>query len=269
MIFDAIILAGTSSSDEEILAQEKVPSKAYLKLGDRTFLEHQVEVLNQVNGIRNVYVSGIAEKDWKIKLPAPAIFDEYEAGIIDKLRHFRRDIFTPESEPDYVVIVSCDVPLITKEGIERFIEKCKQKTDGELKALYYMGLVEKEVMITKFPDSNRSYMKMKDVTWCTGDTLLAKPSFVDTHGDVIDQVLKNRKSMFKAILVLSPMTVIKMVFRRLTLDGMNDAINKYLFKQPNSCLGILADDPELGMDADKPFQLAIVREYYANLSKKK
>lgn len=267
MIFDSIILAGKSEKDDAILQREKVPAKGFLKLGKKMFLEHQVNAIGHLKDIRNIYISGIAEKDWKTKLPFPVIFDEVQAGIIEKLRHFRHDIFTPETEPDYVIITSSDTPLITKEAVERFIEKCKKATDGELKALYYMSLIDEKVMTAKFPESNRSYVKLKDVKWCAGDTLLAKPSIIDTHGDVLDQLINNRKSVFKSLFVLSPWTVIKIIIGQLTLNGFNKAINKYLFKQPNSCLGILADDPELGMDVDKPFQLDIVREYYAKMKK--
>ncbi len=267
MIFDAIILAGKSEKDNELIQKEKVFSKPFLKLGDKMFLEHQVEVLRQIDGMRNIYISGMSEKEWKTKLPAPVIFDEFEADIIEKLRHFRRDIFTPDTEPDYVIIVSSDIPLITKEAIERFLEKCKQSTDGELKALYYMSLIDEKVMTSKFPESNRTYLKLRDVKWCAGDMMVAKPSIIDSHGDVLDQLVNNRKSVFKSLFVLSPMTVIKIAIGRLTMDGFNDAINKYLFKRPDSCIGVLADDPELGMDVDKPFQLDIVREYYEKISR--
>ncbi len=268
MIFDAIVLAGRSATDNMLLEQEKVPAKPFLKLGDKLFLEHQVDVLNSLGFIRDIYISGMAEIDWKTVLSAPVIFEEYEDDIISKLKHFRYYVFKDETLPDYVLIVSSDVPLINKEAIERFIEKCKQSTDGELKALYYMCLVDEKVMTSKFPESNRTYMKLKDVKWCVGDTMIVQPSIIETHADVFDQLVNNRKSVFKAMFVLSPMTVIRIIFGRLTMEGFNDAINKYLFKQPNSCLGILTDDPELGMDVDKPFQLDIVREYYEKHVKK-
>lgn len=267
MIFDVIVLAGTSEKDNELLIREQVPAKPFIKLGEKMFLEHEIDTISKLDFIRDVYISGMSEKDWKTKLSRPVIFDNFQAGIVEKLKHFRHDIYTPETEPNYVIIISGDIPLITKEAIERFIEKCKQTTDGELKALYYMCLVDEKVMNAKFPGSNRHYLKLKDVKWCAGDTILTQPSIIDSHGDVLDQLVNNRKSVFKSLFVLSPMTVFKILIGRLTMAGFNDAINKYLFKQPNSCIGVLADDPELGMDVDKPFHLDIVREYY-NKNKK-
>ena len=268
MIFDAIVLAGKSEKDVLLLEQEKVPAKAFLKLNDKLFLQHQIEVLGTLDFVRDIYVSGMKEEDWKEELAYPVIFEEFESDIISKLKHFRYDVYTEETLPDYVLILSSDVPLINKDAILRFIEKCKQETEGELKALYYMCLVDQKVMESKFPESDRTYVKLKDVNWCTGDIMVVKPSIIETLADTLDQLVNNRKQVFKAILVLSPMTVIKIIFRRITMAGFNDAINKYLFKQPNSCFGILADDPEIGMDVDKPFQLDIVREYYAEHVKK-
>ncbi|MHA1419568.1 MAG: NTP transferase domain-containing protein [Candidatus Heimdallarchaeaceae archaeon] len=261
MHFDAIILAGRSEKDTDILIQEKVSRKAFLKLGDKMFIEHQIEAIKEVKGIRDIYVSGMSEDLWKTDYPV--IFDDFSGDIIDKLRHFKSTFKTEKEEPDYVLVISSDTPLVTTEKLERFIEKCRITTDGELKALYYMCLIDKKDMISKFPGSKRTYVHLKDVSWCSGDTLLAKPSIIDTHGEVLEQVVRNRKAVFKALLIFSPITLLKLFFRRITMQGFNDVVNKYFFKSPNACLGIIADDPELGMDVDKVFQLDIVRKYYA------
>lgn len=267
MNFDAIILAGHSEKDSDILIQEKVTRKAFLKLGDKMFIEHQIAAIKEIKGIRDIYVSGMSADQWKTDYQV--IFDVYEGDIIDKLRHFKNTIYTDKEEPDYVLIISSDTPLITTEKLERFIEKCRFTTDGELKALYYMCLIDKRDMVSKFPDSKRTYVHLKDVSWCSGDTLLAKPSIIDSHGEIFEQVVRNRKTVFKALLIFSPITVIKLFFRRITMQGFNDVVNKYFFKTPNACLGVIADDPELGMDVDKVFQLDIIRNFYAKQNSEK
>lgn len=261
MIFDAIVLAGHSEKDTDILIKEKVTRKAFLKLGDKMFIEHQVAAIKEIKGIRDIYVSGMSEHLWKTDYPV--IFDDFHGDIIDKLRHFKNTFYTEKEEPDYVIVISGDTPLLTTEKLERFIKKCGSATGGKLKALYYMCLIDKKDMESKFPDSKRTYVHLKDVSWCSGDTLLAKPSIIDSHGEVLEQVVRSRKAVFKALLIFSPITVLKLFFRRISMQGFNDVVNKYFFKSPNACLGIIADDPELGMDVDKVFQLDIVRNFYA------
>ena len=267
MILDAIVLAGYSEKDSDILMQEKVTRKAFLKLGDKMFIEHQIEAIKEINGIRNIYISGMSEDLWETD--HPVIFDDYNGDIIDKLRYFKNTIYSDKEEPDYVLIITGDTPLITTEKLERFIEKCRMTTDGELKALYYMCLIDEKNMESKFPGSKRTYVHLKDVSWCSGDTILTKPSIIETHGELFEQIVRNRKVVFKALLVFSPITVIKLFFRRITLQGFNDVVNKYFFKTPNACLGVIADDPELGMDVDKVFQLDIVRNFYAKRNSEK
>ena len=267
MNIDAIILAGHSDKDSDLLIQEKVTRKAFLKLGDKMFIEHQIAAIKEIKGIRDIYVSGMSADQWKTDYKV--IFDDFNGDIIDKLRHFKSNVFSEKGEPDYVLVISGDTPLITTEKLERFIEKCRLATGGELKALYYMCLIDKKDMVSKFPDSMRTYVHLKDVSWCSGDTLLAKPSIIDTHGEVFEQVLRSRKAVFKTLLIFSPITVLKLFFRRITMQGFNDVVNKCFFKTPNACLGIIADNPELGMDVDKVFQLDIVRNFYAKQNSEK
>ena len=266
MIFDLILLAGTSKNDALLCENEGVTKKPFLKLGDKIFIEHLVENLQPLKGLRDIYLSGMAEKEWKTNLPV--IFAEDEGDIISKLRRHRIKYYSDKEEPDYVIVISSDTPLVTAASAERFIERCKETTGGELTGLFYMSLIDQKDMVAKFPGANRSYVKFRDVTFASGDTLLAKPSIIDSHGDVIDRMVNNRKSVFKSLAVLSPFFAIKTVLGLATLNNLNNAINKKIFKTPNACLGVMVEDAELGMDVDKPFQLEVVREYYQKMMSK-
>ncbi|MBY9001796.1 MAG: NTP transferase domain-containing protein [Candidatus Heimdallarchaeota archaeon] len=260
MIFDLIFLAGFSENDALMCEGEGVTKKSFLNLGDKTFIEHLVENMLSLKGLRDIYLSGMAKKEWKTDLPV--IFVEDKGDIISKLRKHRIDYYSDKEEPDYVIVISSDTPLVTAQAVERFIERCKETTGGELTGLYYMSLIDQKDMEAKFPGSNRSYAKFRDVTFASGDTLLAKPSIIDTHGDVLDRMVNNRKSVFKSLAVVSPIFAIKAMLGLASLNDLNNAINKKIFKTPNACIGVIVDDPELGMDVDKPFQLEVVREYY-------
>ena len=91
MNFDAIILAGHSEKDSDLLFQEKVTRKAFLKLGDKMFIEHQIAAIKEIKGIRDIYVSGMSADQWKTD--HKVIFDDFDGDIIDKLRHFRNTAF--------------------------------------------------------------------------------------------------------------------------------------------------------------------------------
>ena len=268
MIFDLIILAGFSESDALICENEGVTKKPFLKLGDKTFIEHLVENLQSLKGLRDIYLSGMAEKEWKTDLPV--IFAEDEGDIISKLRRHRVKYYTDKEEPDYVIVISSDTPLVTAAAVERFIERCKATTGGELIGLYYMSIIDKKDMVAKFPGANRTYVKFRDVTFASGDTLIAKPSIIDSHGDILDRMVNNRKSVFKSLAVVSPIFAIKTVLGLATTKDLNNAINKKIFKTPNACLGVIVEDAELGMDVDRQLQLEVVRDYYQkNIANKK
>ena len=174
MMFDLIILAGYSEKDSILCENEGVTKKSFLKLGDKTFIEHLVVNLQNLKGLRDIYLSGMSEDEWKTDYPV--IFVENQGDIISKLRNHRIDYYSDKEEPDYVIVVSSDAPLVTAPAVERFIERCKATTGGELTGLYYMSLVDQKDMVAKFPGSNRTYAKFRDVTFASGDTLLAKPA---------------------------------------------------------------------------------------------
>jgi hypothetical protein len=268
MIFDLILLAGFGERDSLLCENEGVTKKAFLKLGDKTFIEHLVVNLQPMKGLRDIYLSGMAEKEWKTDLPV--IFAEDEGDIISKLRRHRLTYYSDKKEPDYVIVISSDTPLVTAASVERFIERCKATTGGELTGLFYMSLIDQKDMVTKFPGSNRTYVKFRDVTFASGDTLLAKPSIIDSHGDILDRMVNNRKSVFKSLAVVSPIFAIKAILKLATLIDLNNAINKKIFKTPNACIGVIVEDPELGMDVDRQLQLEVIRDYYQkNISKQK
>lgn len=268
MIFDLIILAGYGERDSLLCEKEGITKKPFLKLGDKTFIELLVENLLPLTGLRDIYLSGMAEKEWKTDLPV--IFSEDEGDIISKLRRHRITYYSTKEEPDYVIVISGDTPLVTAAAVERFIERCKATTGGELTGLFYMSLIDQKDMVAKFPGSNRTYVKFRDVTFASGDTLLAKPSIIDSHGEVMDRMVNNRKSVFKSLAVVSPIFAIKAILKLATLKDLNNAINKKIFKTPNACIGVIVEDAELGMDVDRPLQLEVVRDYYQkHISKSK
>ena len=134
--FSGYILAGGKSSRMGV-------DKAFLEIGDQTFLENAVEILSSVCGNQVKILLNKSQKHFVEKLPdgVPHIFDAYEnrgvpGGIHAALRN---------CETKYAIILAVDLPFVTVEAIEKlaetalssnkFIAVVPRQTDGRLQPL--------------------------------------------------------------------------------------------------------------------------------------
>jgi hypothetical protein len=69
--------------------------------------------------------------------------------------------------------------------------------------------------------------------------------------------MSDRKSVIKQALNLGPGFLIKYAMGRMSLDGLE---HKILEKFDINARVVHVDSPEMGMDADKPFQLEMCRQ---------
>jgi molybdenum cofactor guanylyltransferase len=110
--FEGFVLAGGKSS-------RMGTDKAFLKIGEKTFLENAADVLKPACGKVHAVLNE-SQKTFFDKIPAgiPIIYDIYEnlgalGGIHAALR---------ECRAEFAIILACDMPYVTKESIEKLAD---------------------------------------------------------------------------------------------------------------------------------------------------
>jgi hypothetical protein len=151
-----------------------------------------------------------------------------------------------------VLLCSCDIPLLMPDMVESLVDRC-QDPGVDL----YHATVSKECMESRFPESHRSYGKFKDGYFAACDIHIIAPSIIHKHRDLWAALMSNRKNVIKQALNLGPGFLFKYAIGRLSLDELE---RKLLQKFDINARVVLVDAPEMGMDADKPFQLEICRQ---------
>jgi hypothetical protein len=126
------------------------------------------------------------------------------------------------------------------------------KTDLDL----YYTVIPRDVMEERFPESNRSYTRLKDVELCGGDLNMIRASTVYANVDLWDQLVAARKSVVKQAALLGYGNLLLLLSRQLTLAGAVERVTK---KMDITGQAVISPYAELGMDVDKPHQLEIVR----------
>jgi hypothetical protein len=157
---------------------------------------------------------------------------------------------------EYVLVVSADIPALNGEMVDWLVKTCMQTKDE----LYY-GVCPREVMESRFPDSNRTYTKLKDMEVCGADINVTHVRMVTEHLDTWEQLIGNRKNPFRQAAVIGLDTLFQLAAGQFTLQGLVERASQRIGIKGRA---ILWDKAEPCMDVDKPHQLEILRHDLAS-----
>ncbi len=117
-------------------------------------------------------------------------------------------------------------------------------------------------MEARFPDSNRSYTRLKDVEVCGGDMNVVRMSKLTGDDELYRKIMDARKNVFKQASLIGYDTLLYLLTRRFDLNSAVKQVEKRLNITGEA---VLCPYAEVGMDVDKAHQLEILR---ADLEKK-
>jgi GTP:adenosylcobinamide-phosphate guanylyltransferase len=250
---DAVVLAGGLNSG----ALQKVSSVRYeaeIEIAGRPMLDYVIMALENVQSISRILVVGadsIISKDVKSKValtvnPGASLFDSLAGG----LRALNAD--------GPVLVVSSDIPMITREAFEDFLERCRNR-NGDI----YYSFVSKEVNDQKYPGVQRTYVKLKDGVFTGGNLALLSPQVVQDNIGMLKKAALLRKKPIQLCSMLGWRHLFKLMTGSLTIKEIEERVFK-AFKF--TAVGIISPYPEVGIDVDKPSDLLLARQVLAKLT---
>jgi hypothetical protein len=139
--------------------------------------------------------------------------------------------------------------------VDWVVETCMQ-TDDDV----YYNIIKRQVMEARFPDSRRTWTKLKDIELCGGDMNVARTMTVNEQRDVWERIIESRKSAAKQAALIGYDTLVLFLLRVMTLD---QAVKKVTQRLGLKGRVVICPYAEVGMDVDKPHQLEIMRQYLA------
>jgi GTP:adenosylcobinamide-phosphate guanylyltransferase len=130
---DAVVLAGTHRNPKRLIMGR---NKAFLELGGQVLVRYVVDALVKAETIDQVYVVGPAEEliDELSGFPASVrviaqrgkMLTNCWAGIEASEDHRRHDNEVPVNERP-LLIISCDLPLVTARSVDDFVRRCAEE----------------------------------------------------------------------------------------------------------------------------------------------
>jgi CTP:molybdopterin cytidylyltransferase MocA len=147
-------------------------------------------------------------------------------------------------DSDRTLAMSADIPFITGEALDRFIQRC-----WSLPAQVHYPLIPKHVNEARFPGVSRTYIKLADGLVTGGNVFMVDPQFVRSNEALIRKVLELRKKPLALASMLGVGLIFKYITGRLRIVDVENKARSWLGLEGR---GVIIDSPEIGVDVDKP-----------------
>lgn len=251
MLLDAVVTAGGIPSPEEPLyPYTQGISKALLDVAGKPMIQWVLDALGQATTINNVIVVGLTEESG-VTCQKPLHFIPNQGKMLDNFRAGVRKAQEINPDVKFVVFASSDIPSIKAEMVD-WVVNTSMETDDDI----YYNVIQRQVMETRFPGSNRTYTHLKGMDVCGGDLNVVRASTASDESEIWEKISNARKSPLKQAALIGYDTLLLLLLRQLTMEK---TIQKVASQLKVNGRGIVCPYAEIGMDVDKPHQLEIMR----------
>jgi GTP:adenosylcobinamide-phosphate guanylyltransferase len=249
---DAIVTAGGIPLPEDPLySYTNGDSKAMVDVAGKPMIQWVLDALGDARHVDNVITIGLSPKSG-VACKKPLHYVSNQGRMLSNIVAGVEKSLELDPKTEYVLLASSDIPGIKAEMVDWLIETCMQTKED----IYY-GVVPRAVMETRYPGSNRTYTKLKDIQLCGADMHITHVSMATEHLDMWEELIGNRKSPLKQAATIGFGTLLRVATRSITLDELVVTVTKRLGITGRP---IVWEHAEPGMDVDKPHQLELIRE---------
>ncbi len=248
---DAIVTAGGIPLPEDPLyPYANGEPKALIDVAGKPMIQWVLDALSEAQHIERVIVVGLSPKSG-VSCKKPLYFLSNQGNMLANILAGVRKVLELNPQAEYVLIVSSDIPGIKPFMVDWLIETAMQTQDD-----VYYGVVPREVMEKRYPNSKRTYTRLKDGEVCGADINIAHVRMATQHLDLWERLIGNRKSPLKQAAILGLDTLFLLLTRRMTLQEAVERVRKRIGIRGRV---IVWEHAEAGMDVDKPHQLELLR----------
>lgn len=246
---NGVILTGKRAVHNQFLKFAGVDNKALIEIDGKVMIQHVIDALNESRYIKDIYL--VAPEEFR----ELSFRSEKALKVIPCRDTVVENLLTAineSGEAEKVVITTCDNPLFRGFMLDEFIQRCLA-----VDADFYYSVGRESVIRASYPQVGRTYVQAKDDGY-TG----ANVYFVDRKGfsadeEMLAKIDSYRKTPWKYIKLLGLISLLKFVFKRITLEEAEARASKIIgcrFKL------IPMSYPVCGIDVDKPSDLVFVRK---------
>ncbi|NLJ71827.1 MAG: NTP transferase domain-containing protein [Syntrophomonadaceae bacterium] len=257
MQYDAIILAGGESSSE-LKKLAPYDNEALILIGKYPMIFYVYKALREADFIRNIVISGPVEAMRNLfNKEENLFFVESGSNAVESFLN-GANLLNELGISEKVIILPTDIPFITTEAIEDFINRCSLD-----EADFYYPVTSKEVNDHKFPDVERTYVRLKEGVFTGGNLVFIRTAMIDEMIDIAIKLVLRRKNPLAIARLFGLELLCKYLMRKLSIS----AAEKRFFAVTNiRGKAIISPYAEVGVDVDKPSDLELAQKHLAKVS---
>lgn len=248
---DALVLAGgIPQPDDPLYTYSNGDSKALIDVAGKPMVQWVLDALGGSKHVRNVIVVGLTPKSG-VTCKKPLHFLSNQGRMLANIVAGVDKSLELDERTEYVLVVSSDIPALKPEMVDWLVDACMETKDD----LYY-GICTREVMEARFPESKRTYTRLKDVELCGADINVTHVRMATEHLDMWESLIGTRKSPLRQAGIIGLGTLFQVLTRSITLEDLVEKVCRRLGIKGRAIVWSYA---EACMDVDKPHQLELMR----------
>jgi GTP:adenosylcobinamide-phosphate guanylyltransferase len=248
---DAIVTAGGIPLPEDpLFPYTEGHSKAMLDVAGKPMIQWVLDALSDAQKVENVFIIGMNEKSG-VSCSKPVHYLPNEGRMLANIVAGVHKSLELDPKTEYVLIVSSDIPALTGKMVDWLVDEVA-KDPGDI----YYGVIPRQVMEKRFPDSRRTWTHLKDMDVCGADINVTHVRMATEHLETWEELIGKRKSPLKQAATIGLGTMFWLILRQLTLEDLVRRVSKQIDIRGKAVVWPWA---EAGMDVDKPHQLEIMR----------
>jgi len=249
---NAIITAGGVPKAEDLLfPYTNGLSKSLIDVAGKPMIQWVLDALCASAKIKNIVIIGLAESDG-LSTSKPTYYVPNQGSMLSNIVVGFSKVQEIDPTANYIVIASSDIPDLKSNMVDWLIDEVEKEP-----ADIYYGIVQKQLMEKTYPDSRRTWTKLKDMELCGADINVAHVSMATEHLDTWDKLIGQRKSPLKQAATIGITTLFLLATKQITLNDLVERVSKSIGIKGKALIWPWA---EAGMDVDKPHQLEIIRK---------
>lgn len=234
MIWEAVFLAG-GKVEKDFASFGDLPSKAYLPLNGKWMGELVLEILRKIPRLRRIlavappYASPFSGTT---QVPSGStLLDSLSSGFTRLL---------PETE--MALVVPCDLPCLSRGGVEDFLNQCEAAKAGFLYS--YVSRADSERF---FPGVSHTYVTLREGQVCGGGLIAIVPKYFPSLKQFAGRATAGRKNIFALAGILGFSFLLKLALGKLSIEDAEKRATE-LFGFPAK--GIQSRFPEIAFNVD-------------------
>ncbi|MBN2047545.1 MAG: nucleotidyltransferase family protein [Anaerolineaceae bacterium] len=248
---DVILLAGGILNEKEPLFN-LLPHqpKAMIPIDGRPLCAYALSSINAANAVDRIVIVGLPENAGLLRGKVAAMLPD-QGGLIENVQSAGKWLLDHGADSsDMVMIAAADIPALKSSMVDWYAAKI-ERLDADL----FYTIVSQRVMDRRYPGANRSYLPLRDESYCGGDLNAVRLEMIAGGHPLWGKLVSARKSVFRQAAMMGFDLLFLLLLRRLTLE---EAIRRVCERLDIYGMAIISPYAEMAMDVDKPHQLSIL-----------